>query len=168
MLSDKKLGQDKETRKEKSNPASAASKARSAKKHKRADLELGDMVFLKSNGGKSTARDLLLVTAVNDSKLTIQKVLDSSPHYEAALKINSQKLRIQDKFLYAPPATSGGDRQPVEKTDRAAGRTSPAIPIPTPIYFFTIKRPARTGSEPGSSQPRVKTSLLLMFPLLGG
>ena len=99
MISDKRLNQDKEDRKEKSNPVSAASKARGAKVRKKADMEPGDIMLLKSDGDKHTARDPLLVTMVEDSKVTMQKVLHSSHLHKAAPRINSQKLRIDKKFL---------------------------------------------------------------------
>ena len=82
-----------------SNPASAAAKARGAKAHRKADLGPGDMVFLKSNGNKHTARDPFLVTANNDSKVAFQKVLHSSNQHEDAPRINLQKLKTEEKFL---------------------------------------------------------------------
>ena len=70
-------------------------------------------------GDKHTARDPFLVTVVEDSKVTMQKVLHSSHLHKAAPRINSQKLRIDEKFLYAPPASrrpaTGGEEKPASR-----------------------------------------------------
>jgi hypothetical protein len=66
------------------------------------------MVYLKSDGDKHTARDPLLVTSGEEQKVTVQKVLHSTPLHKDPPKITSQKMRIDEKFLYVPPHRKGG------------------------------------------------------------
>ena len=65
-LNDAKLKKTKDDRKARTNPITARSKARGGKEHIRAEVEPGDMVYLRSDGDKHTARNPLLVTAVKD------------------------------------------------------------------------------------------------------
>ena len=51
---------------------------------------------------KNMARDPLLVTAVDKETVTVQKVLHSRPPDGVPPKINLQKFRIAEKFLYVP------------------------------------------------------------------
>ena len=107
-LDDAKLKETKENRKARTDPITAKSKARGGKEHIRAEVEPGDMVYLKSDRDKHTARDPLLVTAVEEQKVTVQKVLHSTPLHKDPPKITSQKLRIEEKFLYVPPHRKRG------------------------------------------------------------
>ena len=107
-LDDAKLKKTKDDRRARTNPITARSKARGGKEHIRAEVEPGKIVYLKSDGDKHAARDPLLVTAVEGQKVSVQKVLHSTPLHKDPPKITSQKLKIEEKFLYVPPHRKGG------------------------------------------------------------
>ena len=109
-LDDAKLKKTKEDRKARTNPITARSKARGGKEHIRAEVEPGGIVYLRSDGDKHTARNPMLVTAVDGQKVSVQRVLHSTPLHKDPPKITSQELKIDEKFLYVPPHRRAGGR----------------------------------------------------------
>ena len=72
----------------------------------------GEMVFLKMDGTKHTAREPYIVTKTG-AKVTVQKMLHTVPNSSAPPRITSDKLRIDPKFLYIPPTEGQGPQDRV-------------------------------------------------------
>ena len=87
----------------KSNPQTARSKAPKGKEHVKTDPQPGQLVYLKSDLSKHVARNPLLVTNVEKKKVEVQKVLHTTSHHQVPPRIVSQKMRIDERFLYVPP-----------------------------------------------------------------
>ena len=102
-LQDKRLREAKMEEKVKSNPQTARSKAPKGKEHVKTDPQPGQLVYLKSDLSKHAARNPLLVTNVEKKKVEVQKVLHSTSQHQVPPRIVSQKMRIDERFLYVPP-----------------------------------------------------------------
>ena len=145
-LDDAKLAQTKDDRKAKTNPITARSKARGGKEHIRAEVEPGGIVYLRSDGDKHTARNPMLVTAVDGQKVSVQRVLHSTPLHKDPPKITSQELKIDEKFLYVPPHRRAGGRarttggQTWGRTTSPL-RTSPQVPCRREEVWIPVDPP---------------------------
>ena len=126
----------------------------------------GEVVFLKKDGTKHTARDPFIVTSTGpEPKVTVQKVCHTVPNSSAPPRITSDKLKIDPKFLYIPPhrrlGTPGSGQH-------WRARPTPATrppPVPPPEDNWRPSRPARdddwdddiiTIITPGARAPRVE------------
>ena len=103
-LNDKNLMQNKIDKRLANHPVSARSKApANTKQHQSPSIKPGQIVFARDDGSKHAARDPLLVTSVLGNKVKVQKVLHSNPHSNKSLKITSENIVADEKFLYVPP-----------------------------------------------------------------
>ena len=122
-LDEDKIRDAKESDKVEKNESAAKSKSRGAPGHVKSHLKPGDVVYLKSDGNKHKAQSPLLVTAVDPSHVTTQKILHATDQHQPVPKITSQKLRINEKILFAPDSVkkpgmagrirTGGDNHPL-------------------------------------------------------
>ena len=62
----------------------------------------GQLVYIKSEGSKHTARDPLVVTSVQGKMVTGQKMLRATPAHPGLPKITSDRMRVDRRFLSAP------------------------------------------------------------------
>ena len=105
-LRDTTFQQIKATRQEKHNPIAAKSKAPlRAHPHQPSGLKPGQITHIKGEGTKNISRDAVLVTKVEGSKATVQKLLRSTQSHSGAPRITSPKLVVDERFL-APPLPS--------------------------------------------------------------
>ena len=142
-LNDRKIGDTKEASKIKKGRAAGSSKARGAPEHTKAHTKPGDVVYLKSDGGKHLARDRS--SATGDTQTTVQKMLHMSDRHQAAPKLISQKLRIEEKFLFVAhkstrPVTAGPDHLS-GVGDTSSGAKYGAKPVER------ARRNAQTGAQ---------------------
>ena len=93
-LSDSKLREVRETRKETSS------------RHKPpppVSVQPGQLVYLKAEGNKHKVRDPLLVTGVEKGRVIANRLAHSTHPGGPPPKFTEQKLRVDPKFLYVPP-----------------------------------------------------------------
>ena len=102
-LDDNKLIEDKLKKRRDNHEVSAHSKAPGAKKHTPSKIVPGQIVFARDDGSKHDARDPLLVTSVDGTKIKVQKMLHSHTTASHSPKITSEKIIADEKFLYVPP-----------------------------------------------------------------
>ena len=142
-LQDERLREAKMENKARANPQTARSKAPQGKEHVQSTPLPGQFVYLKSDLSKHEARDPLLVTSVEKEKVVVQKMLHSTPQHQAPPKIVSQKMRIDEKFLYIPPHKRGaraeetknrGSEDPWWRKPPLKGRGPPAPAPPRPPW----------------------------------
>ena len=107
----------------------------------------GQMVFLKKDGDKHTARDPFIVTTTGP-KVTVQKMCHTRPNSLAPPRITSAKQRIDPKFLYVPPHRRPGTpgsgqtcwRRPMQPPPRPQ-------PAPPPQDDWKPARPIQDDEE---------------------
>ena len=71
--------------------------------HVKLNLHPVDTVYLRSDGGKHTARNPHLVTSVDGKTVTAQKMLHFTLQHGVPMRITAPKPQIDDKFLYIQP-----------------------------------------------------------------
>ena len=98
-LDDKSMGETKMKLKEKNHKYSEQSKFENAKEPNSAEAEKGDFVFLKKDGGKHKLRDLYLVTACYDDRVSLVKMLHSLNKNEKT-KLSSKKIEALQTEIY--------------------------------------------------------------------
>ena len=129
QLNDNKLMAEKLQKRRENHPVSLKSKSPSAKEHVGADVVPGQLVYVRDGLTKHEARDPLLVTGVEGSKVRVQKVLHSHDNSIKSPKITSEKITVDEKFLYVPP-----HRRSIKTTNYGSSndswwrRTPPTIP----------------------------------------
>ena len=90
-IKDERIKEAKEKESARINPSSARSKAPRSKVHQKKEVMPGQLVYLRSEGDKLMARNPLLVTKVNEKKVTVHKVLNSDPQNKTAPNISSSR-----------------------------------------------------------------------------
>ena len=87
------------------NSYSARSKAQVQKQASSANAKKGQTVFLKNDGSKLKARDLYLVTHVDDVKdeVTICKILNSLDHRPASIHPHAHTYKVKQTDIYLAP-----------------------------------------------------------------
>ena len=142
-LQDKRLREAKMENKARVNPQTARSKAPQGREHVQSTPQPGQFVYLKSELSKHEARNPLLVTSVEKEKVVVQKMLHSTPQHGVPPKIVSQKMRIDEKFLYVPPHRRGvqvgktryrGSEDPWWRKPLLQGRGPPTPAPPRPPW----------------------------------
>ena len=132
-ISDSKLKQVRETRKDES------------KRHTpppAAQVQPGQLVFIKGEGDKHKARDPLIVTKVNQGKVVGNRVLHSTHPGGPAPRITSTEITLDPKFLYVPPQRRQTLHQSTLKPPPQASIVGkPWQPTPAPA---TSWRPTRS------------------------
>jgi hypothetical protein len=102
-LNDKKIIDDKIQKSKENHPVSSKSKSPSGKPHNPADVSPGQLVYVRDGLSKHDARDPLLVTGVEGTKVRAKKVLHSHDNSSKNPRISSEKITVDEKFLYVPP-----------------------------------------------------------------
>ena len=69
-------------------------------------IKPGQIVYVKNEGDKHTLRNPFLVTSVSQDKVTGNKLLHSSLPGDRAPKFTSQLVKMDPKFLFAPPQST--------------------------------------------------------------
>ena len=103
----------------------------------------GQMVFLKKDGDKHTARDPLIVTNTG-SRVTVQRMCHSNPNSSAPPRITHDRLTIDPKFLYVPPHRRLGTPGSGQNCWRTPACPPPRPPMePPPRQDWRPTRPLR-------------------------
>ena len=146
-LQDNRLREAKMKEKAKANPQSARSKAPKGKEHVESTPLPGQLVYLKSDLSKHAARNPLLVTDIEKGKVGVHKMLRSTPHHQIPPRIVSQKMHIEERFLYVPPHKRVDKSQQIKNRGSddpwwraASGRgRGPSVPAPPRPPWTPIK-----------------------------
>ena len=158
-IRDKKLWQERETRKAATKPKSSPLKT--------PDLRPGQVVFIKKEGDKQKARDPLIVTD-SGTKVTVQKMLHMDPLSSAPPRITSQKLRIDPKFLYVPPHRRQIQDGSWRRTQRPAHWLPPARPTPPPPPLNDWRPSSPINDEDEDDVVTIITTTVADTPDIGG
>ena len=103
----------------------------------------GQVVFLKKDGDKHTARDPFIVTNTGP-RITVQRMCHTNPHSSAPPRITSDQLKIDPKFLYVPPHRRLGTPGSGQPCWRRPARPPPRPPIEPPTqHDWRPTRPIR-------------------------
>ena len=130
-LKDANIKQAKEKETARTNPLSARSKAPGGDLHVEQQVGQGDIVYLRSEGDKHTARNPLLVKKVKEgTKVTVNPILHSTPNCRPAPNISSRELEIEERYLYVPPHRRR--RVPVNSADDPWWRTKDPVQATSP------------------------------------
>ena len=103
-LNDNELMSDKLERRRENHQTSAKSKAPNhAKPHVPDNISPGQLVYIRDGMSKHEVRDPHIVTSVQDNKIKVQKILHSHSSSNKNPKITSEKIVVDEKYLYVPP-----------------------------------------------------------------
>ena len=145
-LNDKNLMEDKLQKRRANHPKS---KLQETKKKSEVKATMGQLVYVREGLSKHEARDPLLVTGVQGTKVRVQKVLHSHDTFNKPPKITSEKVTVDEKFLYVPPHRRPGNNLPRGSSDdswwrrgpSAAPRISPSTPSTSSTTWTPTHRP---------------------------
>ena len=82
-----------------------------------AHIRPGQVVYVRREGDKHTARHPLLVTGVENSKVVANRILHSSSLQNAPPRITSRRVQLDPKFLYVPPHRRQAQQAAGERRD---------------------------------------------------
>ena len=104
-LEDKSISENVMRERTTNNAYSAKSKAQVQKSASSANAKKGKTVFLKNDGSKLKARDLYLVTDVDDTKddVTICKIINSLNHKPASIHPHTHSYKVKQTDIYLAP-----------------------------------------------------------------
>ena len=102
-IDDKKIFEEKLKKRKENHPISSKSKSTSGKQHIPANVSPGQLVYVRDALSKHEARNPLLVTGVQGTKINAKKVLHSHDNSMKNPKITSEEITVDEKFLYVPP-----------------------------------------------------------------
>ena len=147
-LNDKNLMEDKLQKRRANQPKSKLIKT---KKESEVKATMGQLVYVREGLSKHEARDPLLVTGVQGTKVRVQKVLHSHETSNKPPKITSEKVTVDEKFLYVPPHKRPGNNLPQGSSDdswwRRGPSTAPRILPSTPTTGSTTWTPTHRPED---------------------